>query len=279
MRELKIDGSRGYVIRLIRTQAEIAQFLSSNSDGELMATFNNLFLRSVFQPIFRADESILGFEALIRAKTREGIPLSPAHIFRNLEQDHPDFIQQISIDKLSRLIHLRNFTRLGEGHLLFINMLPSTAVTSFNTYSNQNLLISRLADLNIPRSRVVLEIVEHPHLDTKKLSQAIKISKENGFKIAVDDYGTQYSNEARVREIRPDILKIDRSLLLEYMKDNQTPLLEAIALAKDVHAEILVEGIERQEEYDAMRKLEIHYFQGFFLGIPHSYSAHCNNNQ
>lgn len=263
----------------IRTRADFEQFISFNDEDGYMVSFNDLFISSLFQPIFRADERLLGFEALVRVKTREGTSVAPDHIFRTLKMNHPDFINQINIDQLSRAVHLRNFSRFNQEHLIFINMLPSTAVFYFDTIANQKTMMGRLGELNVPPSQVVIEIVEHSHLDALSFCQSIKTLKENGFKIAVDDYGTQYSNETRVREIRPEILKIDRSLLLQYMNNEKAPLLEAIALGRDVFAKVLVEGIENNTEYDAMRALNVDYFQGYYLGKPEAFSTYVQNNQ
>ncbi|WP_231590900.1 EAL domain-containing protein [Grimontia sp. AD028] len=233
-----------------------------------MAVFNGLELRSVFQPIFRANGTVLGFEALVRARKTDGEPACPAHLFRKLDHDHPDFINQISIDKLARVIHLRNFSSFAGNHSIFLNMLPSSAVASIETFSNQNLIVKRLAELGIPRHHVVLEVVEHLHADTLSLSVAITQSINNGFQIAVDDYGVEGSEEMRVRMIRPSLIKIDRSLVQRYVEGEVETMLRAVALANEVNAEILVEGIENQEEYEAMRALHINYFQGFYLGMP-----------
>ncbi|NGN96566.1 EAL domain-containing protein [Grimontia sp. S25] len=256
------------MVKHLRTQSEFEECLRTDTNGDVMAVFNGLELRSVFQPIFRANGTVLGFEALVRARQTDGEPACPAHLFRKLDHDHPDFINQISIDKLARVIHLRNFSSFAGNHSIFLNMLPSSAVASIETFSNQNLIVKRLAELGIPRHHVVLEVVEHLHADTLSLSVAITQSINNGFQIAVDDYGVEGSEEMRVRMIRPSLIKIDRSLVQRYVEGEVETMLRAVALANEVNAEILVEGIENQEEYEAMRALHINYFQGFYLGMP-----------
>ncbi len=256
------------MVKHLRTQSEFEECLRTDTNGDVMAVFNGLELRSVFQPIFRANGTVLGFEALVRARKTDGEPACPAHLFRKLDHDHPDFTNQISIDKLARVIHLRNFSSFAGNHSIFLNMLPSSAVASIETFSNQNLIVKRLAELGIPRHHVVLEVVEHLHADTLSLSVAITQSINNGFQIAVDDYGVEGSEEMRVRMIRPSLIKIDRSLVQRYVEGEVETMLRAVALANEVNAEILVEGIENQEEYEAMRALHINYFQGFYLGMP-----------
>nr|WP_269808820.1 EAL domain-containing protein [Enterovibrio nigricans] len=209
----------------------------------------------------------------MRAVALDGSHVCPAHLFRCIDQGHPDFANQISIDKLARVIHLRNFAKYAGQHWVFLNMLPSYAVASIETFSNQNLMVQRLAEMAIPREHVVLEVVEHLHSDSVSLSAATNQSIKNGFRIAVDDYGVEGSEEARVRMLRPNIIKIDRSLVQSYVQGEVEAILRSIALAKEVGAELLVEGIENQEEYDAMKALNIAYYQGFHLACP----SHCQN--
>lgn len=256
------------MVKHLRTQSEFEECLRTDTNGDVMAVFNGLELRSVFQPIFRANGTVLGFEALIRARSTEGDPVCPAYIFRNLERDDPDFTDQVSLDKLARVVHLRNFSSYSGNHSIFLNVLPSSAIASIQHFSNQNLMLRRLAELGIPRHHVVLEVVEHLHSDAESLSVATMQSINNGFQIAVDDYGVEGSEEMRVRMIRPSLIKVDRSLIQRYVSGEQDAMHRAIALANEVNAEILVEGIENQEEYETMRDLHINYFQGFYLGMP-----------
>ncbi|WP_028022475.1 EAL domain-containing protein [Enterovibrio calviensis] len=252
----------------MRTREAFEQCLSTDETGELIALYDDLVLRSVYQPIFRGDGSIVGFEALVRANNPDGEAVCPAHLFRHLDQQHPDYRSQIDIDRLARVIHLRNFAPYAGKHAIFINMLPSSAVAAISKFSNQNLMVKRLEELNIPRHHVVLEVVEHLHDDVQALAIASAISVDNGFRIAIDDYGVSGSQDARVHSLNPSIIKIDRSLLQSYMQGDTQPMLDGIAIAKEVFAEVLVEGIENEAEYMAMKALEIDYFQGFHLGMP-----------
>ncbi len=153
-------------------------------------------------------------------------------------------------------------------------MLPSSAVASIEKFASQQLMVGRLAELGIPRAHVILEVVGHLHDDSKRLSFATHQSVENGFKIAIDDYGVAGSQEERVRLMNPSIMKLDRSLLQSYIEGDPNPMHSAIALAKEVNAQVLVEGVEDKQEYDAVMALEIDYFQGFYLGMPKSISEY-----
>lgn len=262
----------------LQTQTEFEQRLKTDENNEVIGLFDGMELRSVFQPIYRADQTVLGFEALIRANRLDGASVCPSFLFRKLEQTDPGYIDQVSIDMLARVIHLRNFAPYSGRHAIFLNILPSSAVISTSVLGNQTLMMKRLQELGILRDQVVLEVVEHCYDDADSLTKAAAISIANGFRIAIDDYGVEGSHEARVRMIKPSVLKVDRSLLQRYMGGDIQPLLDAISLAKDVDAAVLVEGIESQQEYDAMRALRVDYFQGFYLGMPQSIHGFFKNN-
>ncbi|MDN3685808.1 EAL domain-containing protein [Vibrio sinaloensis] len=89
--------------------------------------------------------------------------------------------------------------------------------------------------------------------------------RENGFSVAIDDFGVSASTKERVLQIQPQILKLDRSILLKYLDGDQAPLLKSIQLAKSVGAQVVVEGIETEHQYDLMCQLEIDMYQGFFF--------------
>lgn len=93
---------------------------------------------------------------------------------------------------------------------------------------------------------------------------------EHGFDIAIDDFGSEYSNSERVDLINPTIVKIDRMLLSQYMAGEQEKLLEAVAIAKAYGAQTVIEGIENQQQLDTMRALNINMYQGYYLGMPES---------
>ena len=258
--------------RTIRKRKDRNKHFKFNVKEECIAQYNRLELRSVFQPIFSLDEKTLGFEALIRARDHNGDPICSNDLFRTLEREDPEFYSQRSIDKLAWTLHLKNFIHFPKNNYIFLNILPSSLQLF---YKNQNTLMRHLLALGISPSMLVLEILEHEYLDNDILCDLVIFLKEYGFQIAVDDYGMKYSNEERVRKIKPDIIKIDHSLLIRYMSTEKQPLLDAISLAKDVSSKVLVEGIENRAQYDAMRLLKVDYFQGFYLGIPMTIEDAC----
>ena len=89
-----------------------------------------------------------------------------------------------------------------------------------------------------------------------------------GFNIAIDDFGSEHSNANRVSLICSSVLKIDKSLLNQFIKGNKTNLTQAMKMANIFKAQTVIEGIENQNQLDTMRALNIDMYQGYFLAMP-----------
>jgi len=251
---------------ILSTKQQFVDCLSMNEDSQYIGTYKSLTLYSVYQPIFDADDNIIGVEALVRIEDSVKGTIRPDQFFQSHQIDFDD---KINVERLSRVIHIRNFARSQYRHLnLFLNVLPSAGEYFALENIDSSLLSQRLKALNIENSQLVMEVVELDASNEDHLKLAMKKLSECDFNIAVDDFGVNASNRQRVERLKPDIVKLDRSLLISYMTGDQFPLLSAVKLAKNLSAKVVVEGIETQQHLDAMRSLDIDFFQGYFLALP-----------
>ncbi|RND29507.1 EAL domain-containing protein, partial [Vibrio cholerae] len=76
------------------------------------------------------------------------------------------------------------------------------------------------------------------------------------------------STPERVAMLRPNIIKLDRQLLLDFMAGDCCGLLAGVQLAQKTGAHTVVEGIETAEQLAAMQKLDINMYQGYYLALP-----------
>lgn len=258
---------------LLSTQQQFQACISTCEDGQFIAHYKSFTLRSVYQPIFNSSSQVIGVEALVRITRDNKNQIRPDLFFHS---DTYLMEDKINVERLSRVIHIRNFAQSQYKHLrLFLNLLPSVGEYFAVQDMKTSLLHQRLNDLDISTSQLVMEVVELDACNETSLKYAMKNLEKNGFNIAIDDYGTRASTKERVTTIKPSIIKIDRSLMLSYMLGNQEPLLNAIQLAKDIHSKVVVEGIESQEQLDAMLLLNIDMFQGYFLAMPEPIPGLC----
>ncbi|WP_434361464.1 EAL domain-containing protein [Parasalinivibrio latis] len=254
---------------LLDSQEDFELFLTEDQVGNVEAIYGSYRLSSVYQPLFTRDGEIYGYEALVRIRSLETLQyISPEIIFSAPNNQDDYGIDQVNLDRLSRVIHLRNFARLNKSEAIFLNILPTTAVMQSLSPTGQKLMRKRLVELGMPNNQVVFEVTEQECGNDDDLAVAIDHSKLHGFRIAIDDYGSEANNESRLRKINPCIVKIDRGLLVKYMLGQQIPLLDAISNAKNIGAKIVVEGIETEHDFQAMLALDIDLFQGYYLGLP-----------
>lgn len=229
--------------------------------------YKDWLLSSVFQPIFDQSNDIIGYEALVRLNCAiSGSPIPPSDIFASSTLPNTD---KINIDRLSQSIHLRNFAQCDQSHLkLFINTLPISNEHRANSQETNSLLLVRLDEIGVKPGQIVKEIIESESTDDDALSYAVNELKDNGFHVAIDDFGSLSSNLERVALIKPNVLKIDRGLLLAYMAGDKQPLHDTLELGKDLHAPTVIEGVETQEQLAEMKHLNIDFYQGFYLARP-----------
>lgn len=89
--------------------------------------------------------------------------------------------------------------------------------------------------------------------------------KEYGFLIALDDVGTGHSNLDRISLVKPDILKIDRSIIdnIDQRYHNQEVFKSLVNLSKRIGTMVVTEGVERKEEAILAFELGADMLQGY----------------
>lgn len=120
-------------------------------------------------------------------------------------------------------------------------------------------------------TRVVVEITEHaPVLDYAELRAALAPYRAAGLRLAVDDAGAGYASFLHVLALRPDYVKIDMGLVRGLHLDPARRALVGalVAFADEAGCQVVAEGVEAHEELEALRRLGVHYAQGFLLAAP-----------
>jgi EAL domain-containing protein (putative c-di-GMP-specific phosphodiesterase class I) len=118
---------------------------------------------------------------------------------------------------------------------------------------------------------VVVELTEHQTSgEDEAVLRAIAELRAEGIRFAVDDVGTGYAGLERILSVAPELIKLDRSLVVGIWDDpGRQAMVQALAtFARAVEAEVVAEGIEAQPDADALRILGVAMGQGFLLGRP-----------
>jgi EAL domain-containing protein (putative c-di-GMP-specific phosphodiesterase class I) len=112
---------------------------------------------------------------------------------------------------------------------------------------------------------VCIEILEAPCSDEDLLREAVEAYRDLGMSIAMDDFGVAASDHDRVRRLRPDVVKIDKSIL----GDGAGRLLPAMVGAlHEAGARVAVEGIDSRATAMAALDARADYLQGYFFASP-----------
>lgn len=234
---------------------------------ELKEIIANERIVAQFQSILSArNHSIIGFEGLIRGKTQDGSMIPPVILF-DAAREHG---LTLELDRLCREIVLTNFENLyhlQNNSLLFLNI--ETSFLSSKVVGSRYLL-NQIERHKIPLVNIVLEIVESKTADTLSLLSFVRAYRECGLNIALDDVGTGHSNFDRISLIRPNIIKVDRSIIsgmaTNYFKQQIFKSLSN--LSKNIGCLTLAEGVETEEEVIHCIEYGADLMQGYFFSRP-----------
>ena len=201
----------------------------------------------------------------MRVFNSDGVLLNNGDLI-NYYQEIP--VHLINIDRLARVVHLRNFSRIQTSAKLFINMMPATILFCENEGLVDSILLPRIYELGLKPAQIYVEILEHHTDDDEALTRAIRHLKQAGLNIVIDDFGIEASSEQRARAVTPDIIKADASLLTDYMQGNTQPLLNVWMLCRELKSKFIIEGVEDMKGYHAALSLGADFLQGFYVGFP-----------
>ena len=155
---------------------------------------------------------------------------------------------------------------------------------SFITF---NLSVSELTDPEIQQKltsqpllassdALVVEVTESEQLTgSEEALNSLRRLRELGYRLAIDDFGTGYSNFSLLQRLKPEIVKIDRSIIVAAARSEGglAFLAGVVEIARGVDCAVLAEGIEDAAEEVAGCSLPIQYLQGFRYGRPVSPEA------
>jgi EAL domain-containing protein (putative c-di-GMP-specific phosphodiesterase class I) len=119
--------------------------------------------------------------------------------------------------------------------------------------------------------RLVVEITEHASVTQyEDIRAALLPLRERGVRLAVDDTGAGYSSFAHVLRLRPDVIKMDRSLLADIDHDaaRRAFVTAVVLMALELGARVTAEGVETVAELETLATLGVDTVQGFLLARP-----------
>jgi len=241
-------------------------------DHGAFGNYQGLRLYSVFQPLFTADTlQPAAHEALLRARDAANRPVTPADAFRRAVTPEA----AMHFDRLCRVVHALNFFhQSGAQGDLFLNIsgrhLLSVGTGHGHTFE------TLLRHCGLAPTQIVLEVLESGVDDLQHLQEAVNGYRSRGFRVAIDDFGCQHSNFDRLWRLTPDIVKLDRSLIVQASTNARARriLPKIIDIIHDLGAQVVCEGIETAEQHTLARAAGADLLQGYYYARPSSVVGH-----
>lgn len=276
--ETAVEESRIQVKRMRDRQRELMQTLIQTPgllEPHYQAVFDLQKLTRVLYDQSKAEKSIkplesllYGFESLIRVKgdAIDAIYDISGPIYLESRYLRPDVLFSLShsakvgleLDQACLQQAIRHSTKLP-GTLL-LNILPR------NLYN-----IDKLRPLLKDRKGIMFEVSESEAISNLDLMLKVRESlSKMDMRIAADDFGKGYNGLEQIIRMKPDLIKLDRSLIQDIHKDSPKQafvhgLVRAAQISKST---ILAEGVELWEEAEILKSMGIDLIQGFLLHRP-----------
>lgn len=214
-----------------------------------------------FQPIYNLrTKKIEKYETLMRIKKEDGGYYLP-HEFLDVAK-HSKLYSKLSMSLIQKAFETFQISSSSFSiNLSFLDM-TNLVTTTF--------IIEKLEEFNVG-PWVVFEILESDGIENyEAVSNFINKVKSFGAKIAIDDFGSGYSNFERIAELRVDYLKIDGSLIKNIDTNDEMLIITRtiVSFAKELGIKTIAEYVHSQAVQDCVESIGIDYVQGFYIGKP-----------
>lgn len=209
-----------------------------------------------YQPVINVKESkIVGFESLSRFSEE---PYRSPDIWFN-EANEVGLGEELELAAIGKA-------------LLALNEIPDNIYLALNS-SPEHIISGEIGRIleNSPLERIVLEVTEHSIVSNyKELADMLTPLRKRGLRFAVDDTGAGYASFRHILQLKPDIIKLDMSIIRDIDTDpNKHALATAIiGFALQIGMIIVAEGVESESELNALTLLGVSTVQGYLLGKP-----------
>lgn len=245
---------------LTRTQSDSESENLLGMVTKLHTAINEDRVVPFFQPIVDRDGKTVKYEALVRIIEPDGTAITPNHF--------------LEISEKTGLYHLITKTVVEKSLAIFADRSEGISINlSTNDLLHtptREFLINTLSNFIDP-SRVTLEFLEsHDLIFNDSSLSFINSMKILGVSLAIDDFGSGFSNYQNLSKIKADLLKIDGSLIKDIDSDSTHKLTVAsiIALAKELNIKTVAEFVSSEAISKIVKELGIDYMQGYYFGAP-----------
>ncbi|MBR4333719.1 MAG: EAL domain-containing protein [Clostridia bacterium] len=244
-------------LREIDRQIEIKRFLDKAVEKDLAEVF--------LQPIVDSrTRQLVAAEALARLRNEDGELIPPGLFIPIAEKNgHINMLGEQVLRKVCAFIRDHDMKALGL-RWINVNLSPIQCLHS----ELPRLFSSILREYGVSTEQIHLEITEESMINYTKQERQIEKLRQYGFQLALDDYGSGFSNLSQVKKVSFSSIKLDMSIVWDYVRDKDSLLPALVQAFREMGFSITAEGIETQEIADAMAGIHCDFLQGYYYSKP-----------
>ena len=248
------------VLNAMKNAQRIEKLVKDSIDNDTIAVY--------YQPIYSTKTCRFSCaEALVRIKDEDGNILPPAQ-FIDIAEKNGSIIRlgELVFEHVCRFIKKHNLRQYG---IDYIEVNLSAVQCSYEQLAER--YIGILQKYDIAPDMINLEITESASIGARSaLINNMNTLLDYGVHFSLDDFGTGQSNLNYIIDMPVDIIKFDRSMSMSYFNNSKGKYVmdASINMIHDLQLEIVSEGIETAEQFEAMNELGISYIQGYYFSKP-----------
>lgn len=260
LRKAKEEGRSRLKVPSYEDLSKIGSFLTEKSI-QILDALNKREIVPYFQPIVDLNTGkVFANEALMRI----GKHRLPAAAFIEAAENLGVLV------RMDLILYEEVFKKIkeqGYKKKIFLNFSPR--VLLLEDFSSR--LSSLVEGLGISPGNVVFELTERESVrNIELLEKFVKVMKENGFKFAIDDFGSGYSSFYYLKRVPVDYVKMEGEFVKDIVSDwrDRSFIASIVALAKGMGIKTVAEFVEGEDILNYLRELGVDYGQGFYFGKP-----------
>ena len=219
-----------------------------------------------FQPIINiSDGTVYGYELLLRNYENAGFK-SIQDFFDTAYED--GVLYQVDLALREKGIEKYKKIKNYKDKKMFYNIDNRVLEMADYSTGNTSKIITKHC---IDSSNIIFEISErHKFQSVIDMKNVLTIYKQQGYKIAVDDYGSGYSGLQLLYYTEPDIIKIDKFFIenINIYYKKKLFINNVINLAHLLGIKVIAEGVESEEQFKTCRDIGCDFIQGYFIQRP-----------
>lgn len=232
-----------------------------NWKRKIINSLRNNEIIAFYQPIYNNLTNLPAkYESLMRIKEKDGHIISPNNFLKAAKKYR-------LYNYLTREIFLHALDKIKE---LNVEVSINISIDDIRDFETKKFILSRLKHFEYT-DKIVFELLESEGINNyDEVNEFINEIKLYRCKVAIDDFGSGYSNFAHILNLNIDYLKLDASIIKNINSDKNAEHIARMIVdfAKTINVKTIAEFVHSEEVQNKVKELGIDYSQGYFLGRP-----------